>query len=62
MPKPGYKSITVMQDIYDELYADYAKIRTDLYLEGITSFSGYVTQLLFLQSKLKSKLINKEKA
>ena len=44
MPKPGYKSITVQQKIYDYLMKEYKSQKDKLAIhDGIKSFSGYVT-------------------
>ena len=47
MPKKGFKSITVADNIYDRLYKHYESHREELTVHGIFSFSGYVTNLLF---------------
>ncbi len=46
MPKPGFKSITVSQNIYDKFFYIYEKKKNDLELKGITSFSGYLTSIM----------------
>ncbi|MGI9229923.1 MAG: hypothetical protein ACR2P9_08705 [Gammaproteobacteria bacterium] len=47
MPKDGFKSVTISEEIYDKIYKQY-EIDCDIYKEkGIFSFSGYVTQVLF---------------
>lgn len=46
MPKPGFKSITVSQNIYDKFFHIYEKKKNDLELKGITSFSGYLTSMM----------------
>ena len=43
MPKPGYKSITVSENIYKKFFEVYEKNRKGLELKGIMSFSGYLT-------------------
>ena len=43
MPKPGYKSITVSENIYKKFFEVYEKNRKELELKGIMSFSGYLT-------------------
>ena len=46
MPKPGFKTITVAEAVYDKYYAKYEK-EADKYKEkGIFSFSGYITKVL----------------
>lgn len=46
MPKPGFKSITVSQNVYDKFFHIYEKKKNDLELKGITSFSGYLTSMM----------------
>lgn len=44
MPREGYKSITVKQDVYDFLMTEYKRRKKEwLVRNGISSFSGYVT-------------------
>lgn len=47
MPRKGYKSITVRDEIYNELLERYNENKEALLKQGITSFSGYVTRLLY---------------
>lgn len=42
MPKSGFKSITIPENVYDRLEADYQKQKMDLKFEGINSFSAYI--------------------
>ena len=46
MPKPGFKSITVSENVYKKFFNIYEKRRNDLELKGITSFSGYLTSMM----------------
>ena len=46
MPKPGFKSITVSENIYKKFFNVYEKRKNDLELKGITSFSGYLTSMM----------------
>ena len=46
MPKAGFKSITVSENVYDRFYEVYDKSRDDLAMRGVNSFSGYVTHML----------------
>jgi len=47
MPRKGYRSITVKQDVYDYLMKEYtARKKEWLVKQGIASFSGYVTYRL----------------
>ena len=47
MPRKGYRSITVREEIYNELWEKYNSKRDALLRQGITSFSGYVTKFLY---------------
>ena len=46
MPKPGYKSITVSENIYNKFFKVYEKNKKGLELKGISSFSGYLTSMM----------------
>ena len=46
MPKPGFKSITVSENVYKKFFKVYEKNRKGLELKGITSFSGYLTSMM----------------
>jgi hypothetical protein len=45
MPKPGFKSITVSENVYNKFYKVCEKNKKGLELKGITSFSGYLTSM-----------------
>src|SRR2546423_943361 len=45
MPKPGYKTFTVKEQVFDEYYDRYQKRRKEFKAKGI-SFSSYVTGLM----------------
>lgn len=48
MPKPGWKSITVTDDVYNYFHDEYLKRKKQRRLqEGVTSFSGYITKRLY---------------
>ena len=47
MPRKGFRSITVREEIYEELMQQYTENREELLKQGITSFSGYVTRFLY---------------
>ena len=56
MPKEGWKSITVRQDVYDYFKKQYEKRKLEEKLEsGVTSFSGYVNHLLYKLMKQEKK-------
>src|SRR5918911_201139 len=46
MPKPGFKSITVSENVYKKFFEVYEKNKKGLELKGITSFSGYLTSMM----------------
>lgn len=46
MPKPGYKSITVKEHIYNKYEENYNREKKELERKGINSFSGYITSLM----------------
>lgn len=46
MPKAGFKSITVSENIYNEFHTQYEKKKDELGLKGISSFLGYITSQL----------------
>ncbi len=43
MPKIGFSSITVTNFVYEKMQAEYHIVKDDMALQGITSFSGYIT-------------------
>jgi predicted CopG family antitoxin len=47
MPRKGYRSITVRDEIYQDLMKRYDENKEQLLRQGITSFSGYVTKFLY---------------
>ena len=46
MPKPGFKSITISETVYEKFYSVYEKRKESLTMKGINSFAGYVTYML----------------
>ena len=46
MPKPGFKSITLSETVYDKFNEAYRKNKAELTMKGVNSFAGYVTYLL----------------
>ena len=46
MPKAGFKSITISEEVYDKFFDVFEKNKPDLMMKGINSFSGYVTYML----------------
>ena len=46
MPKAGFKSITVSEEIYNRFHDIYKKNKQDLAMKGINSFAGYITFMM----------------
>ena len=46
MPKPGYKSITVSEHVYNKFFKVYEKNKKGLEIKGVRSFSGYLTSMM----------------
>jgi hypothetical protein len=46
MPKPGYKSIIVSENVYKKFIKVYEKNKKGMELKGITSFSGCLTSMM----------------
>ena len=47
MPRKGFRSITVREEVYRELMQQYEENREEILKQGVTSFSGYVTRFLY---------------
>jgi predicted CopG family antitoxin len=47
MPRKGFRSITVREEVYQQLMKQYEEERDTLLKQGVTSFSGYVTRFLY---------------
>jgi len=47
MPYKGFKSITVREEVYDKLWKIWEERKDKCVREGITSFSSFITNLLF---------------
>lgn len=47
MPKIGYKSITIPQSVYDTFQTFYEKQKEPLKLQGIFSFTAFITFKLY---------------
>jgi len=56
MPKAGFKSFILREEIYNSWYEKYKKNKDQLYRKGITSFSAYLTHVLY--EGTKENLIN----
>ncbi len=46
MPKPGFKSITISEQVYEKFYDVYEKNKEKLSMKGVNSFAGYITYML----------------
>lgn len=46
MPKAGFKSITVSEEVYNRFHDIYRKNKQDLAMKGINSFAGYITFMM----------------
>ena len=46
MPKDGFKTVTLSDEIFDKIYKQYDGVREEIKEKGIFSFSGYVTKTL----------------
>lgn len=48
LPRKGWKSITVSEDVYDYFWKEWQENKNEHKLkEGITSFSGFLTKILY---------------
>lgn len=47
MPKKGFRTVTISEEIYDKIYKLYEYDMEHYKEKGIFSFSGYVTQIIF---------------
>jgi hypothetical protein len=54
MPRKGFKTITVKENVYDYFFKEWQERRQELEVKGIRSFSGYISYRL-------SQLIEQEK-
>lgn len=46
MPKPGFKSITVAESVYDKFFDVFESNKEELAMKGVNSFAGYITYTL----------------
>lgn len=47
MPYKGFKSITVREEVYNYFWRKWQENKEKYRKQGITSFSGFVTKLLY---------------
>ncbi len=46
MPKAGFKSITISEQVYDKFHDVFEKSKSELAMKGVNSFAGYITYML----------------
>ncbi len=46
MPKAGFKSITISEEVYDKFHDVFQKNKSELSMKGVNSFAGYITYML----------------
>ncbi len=46
MPKAGFKSITISEQVYEKFFDVFQKNKSELAMKGVNSFAGYVTYML----------------
>ncbi|NNM35977.1 MAG: hypothetical protein HKO48_02545 [Nitrosopumilus sp.] len=46
MPKAGFTSITISEEVYDKFHDVFQKNKSDLSMKGVNSFAGYITYML----------------
>lgn len=46
LPKKGYKSITVKQEVYDYYHAQWQQNKQKYAIKGVNSFSAFITYVL----------------
>lgn len=46
MPKPGFRSITIAEDVYERFYDEYEKGKPNLRRKGVNSFAAFVTYMI----------------
>ena len=55
MPKEGFRSITIRQDLRDEMHVIYETNRHKLNRQGISSFSGFLVMVVNYWNDKESK-------
>jgi hypothetical protein len=46
MPKAGFKSITISEEVYNRFHDTYKKSKNELAMKGVNSFAGYITFMM----------------
>jgi hypothetical protein len=46
LPRKGYKSISITQDVYDYFRQEYDKVKKEYAVKGVRSFSGFISKRL----------------
>jgi len=49
VPKPGFKSYALKDELFDKLQKKFEQQKKELKLKGITSFSAYLTYLMNIE-------------
>ena len=58
MPRQGYRSLTIREEIYDRLWNEYINSKKEwLIKNGITSFNGYISFKLCQLSEIDNQRI-----
>jgi len=55
MPKPGFKSYSIREDLYNSLQKKFEQEKSSLRKKGVTSFSAFLTYLM--NQKFESTLL-----
>ena len=57
MPKSGFKSVTINENVYNRFHKTWEKNREELYKKGIMTFTGYIQynmeELMKQQTKMR---------
>jgi len=61
MPRKGFKSITVKEEVYDYFWDLWQRNKEEYRKQGITSFSGFVTKLLYEMIGKEKERLKKER-
>jgi len=47
LPREGFKSLTLPEDVYDYWFDEFKKNKSELRKYGVNSFSGYIVSKLY---------------
>jgi len=62
MPRKGFKSITVKEEVYDYFWDLWQRNKEEYRKQGITSFSGFVTKLLYEMIEKEKKRLKEQES